>query len=234
MANSGDGDKFGSLIIPNCHRTASQEEKLQSCPFARESKAFPDKIQASEQDTALLESSDEYHTPPEHQSCSQNSSNDGQVPPTKISALDRDIESSRVGDEDPMPVDDDLGFPEKSPRVLEDNNTHPINKNDTDQMDVDGTHQVFVEMPHRKQETSNREKRKLPFTMKTRNQNSKCYKHEAFTSSLNSVLKLVGEGRSRGGGDEDADVDINLLETAKTRGLTFPCPRWWPAEGFKD
>ncbi|KAI3685980.1 hypothetical protein L1987_79649 [Smallanthus sonchifolius] len=233
MANSGDGDKFGSLIIPNSHRTASQEEKLQSCPFARELKAFPDNIQASEQDTGIAiftlpESSDEYHTPPEHQSCSQNSSNDGQVPPTKISALDQDIESGRVGDEDPIPVDEDLGFPEKSPRVLEDNSTHPIDKNDTDQMDVDGTHQVFDEMPHRKQE-----KRKLPFTMKTRNQNSKCSKHEAFTSSLNKVLKMVGEGRSRGG-DEDADVDIDFLEAAKMRGLTFPCPRWWRGKGFKD
>ncbi|CAA3023007.1 Hypothetical predicted protein [Olea europaea subsp. europaea] len=39
-------------------------------------------------------------------------------------------------------------------------------------------------------------------------------------------------------GIEDAgfkrEEDVDFLETAKRRGLTFPKPRWWPPEGFEE
>ncbi|KAD6453186.1 hypothetical protein E3N88_07891 [Mikania micrantha] len=101
----------------------------------------------------MPESSDEYHTPPDHHSCSETSINEGQIPPpTNTSAFD-------AGDGGLLPADDDgesheqrvvdlpnpsdkIGFSEKNPRVLEDENTH----------------QVFVEMPQREQEAGNKEK----------------------------------------------------------------------------
>ncbi|KAD6453181.1 hypothetical protein E3N88_07886 [Mikania micrantha] len=124
---------------PKRHMHAFAEEKLQSHPFAEESRTFSDDIPASsypveslEQDTGIVmftlpESSDEYHTPPYHQSCSETSSIEGQIPPpTNTSAFD-------AGDGDLLPVDDDgesheqrvvnlpnpsdnLGFSEKGPR----------------------------------------------------------------------------------------------------------------------
>ncbi|KAL3817973.1 hypothetical protein ACJIZ3_003878 [Penstemon smallii] len=45
---------------------------------------------------------------------------------------------------------------------------------------------------------------------------------------LLDVLKLVAGNT---GGDDCEDVDF--LETAKKRGMTFPRPRWWPPEGDK-
>ncbi|KAK1406739.1 hypothetical protein QVD17_38347 [Tagetes erecta] len=289
MANSGDGDKFGPLIIPNCRRTTSQEEKLQACPFARQSKPSSDNIQSSssadespEQATGieiltLPESSDEYHTPPEHHSCSQNSSNEGQIPPTMITDFDRNVE-------DPIPVDDagehvGRGFVEKSGDVVEDNNTCTSAHQVFDEMPQTSAHQVFDEMPRtsahqvfdempqtsahqvfdempqtsahqvfdempqtsarqvfdeiprREQENVSREKRKLPFSMKTQKKKSNCSKHEAFMNSMNRVLKMVGERKTQKDNDGD-EMSIDLLESAKMRGLSFPRPRWWPADGL--
>ncbi|KAJ0579093.1 hypothetical protein HanRHA438_Chr05g0246571 [Helianthus annuus] len=199
MANSGEGDKFRSPIIPNCCRTASQEANLQSCPFATRSKVSLNDNQPSSSTATgitLPESSDEYHTPPEHHSSSQNSTNDAHPPPPNTSAVDQD----------PIPVE-----------------------NGGVETELTSTHQVFDKMPQREQQTSNREKRRLPVSMKIQKQNSICCKRETFTSSLNRVLKMV---QNRGGGDEDDNVDF--VETAKMRGLTFPGPRWWPPQGFKD
>ncbi|KAD6453177.1 hypothetical protein R6Q59_014947 [Mikania micrantha] len=178
----------------------------------------------------LPESSDEYHTPPDHLCRSETSSIEGQIlPPTNTSAFD-------AGDRDPVPVDDDgesheqrvvdlpnpldkLGFSEKNPRVLEDNNIR----------------QVFVEMPQREQEAGNKEKRKLPFSLNTQKPTISSSKNEPFVNVLNRVLMMAQESkRSRGGGEEDNEDDIDFLETAVRRGLTLPHPRWWPPEGFKD
>ncbi|KAD6453160.1 hypothetical protein E3N88_07865 [Mikania micrantha] len=157
----------------------------------------------------LPESSDEYHTPPDHQRRSETSSIEAQIlPPTNTSAFD-------AGDGDPVPVDDDsesyeqrvvdlpnpldkLGFSEKNPRVPEDNHTH----------------QVFVEMRQREQEAGN--KRKLPFSMNRQMQTISSSKNEPFVNILNRVLKMVQEAkRSRGGEEEeDHDDDIDFLETA--------------------
>ncbi|KAI3707399.1 hypothetical protein L6452_25880 [Arctium lappa] len=172
MEKAGDVDPFASLIIPNCQPTASQENKLQACPFARESEVFSGGLQlssspeeASEQTTGIImlslpESSDDYQTPPEQQFYSQNSSNDGQLPATKTAAVDREMESGGVGSGETMVVDDDferqgqrvidlsnesdnLGFSEKSPRLhLEDNDTLMIDGNDTHSVDGNDTHLV--------------------------------------------------------------------------------------------
>lgn len=165
MEKAGDVDQFASLIIPNCQPTASQEKKLQACPFARESEVFSGGLQlssspdeASEQTTGIImvslpESSDDYQTPPEQQFYSQNSSNDGQLPATKTAAVNREMENGGVGAEETMVADDDcerqgervinlsnesdnLGFSEKSPRVhLEDNDTLMVDDSDTHPVD---------------------------------------------------------------------------------------------------
>ncbi|KAL7100242.1 hypothetical protein ACP275_09G135300 [Erythranthe tilingii] len=44
------------------------------------------------------------------------------------------------------------------------------------------------------------------------------------------ILKVAVCGGEDGGGAAGED-DVDLLETAKRRGLTFPRPRWWPPEG---
>ncbi|KAI3820262.1 hypothetical protein L1987_07806 [Smallanthus sonchifolius] len=231
MENSGD--KFASLLIPNCQRTASQEEKLQSCPFARESKVLPDDIQlsssteeASEQATgiemvSLPDSFDEYQTPPEQPSYSQNSSNDGHV---RIVDLANDSDNL---DTEKIDVGDRVDEIDAAKSVIEALETEVISSPEED------AHQVFVEMPQREQETSNREKRKLPFLMKTQRQNNSYSKHEWFKVSLNRVLKMA-RSKGGGGGGVDDDVDIDFLETATMRGLTLPHPRWWPTEGFND
>ncbi|KAD6453173.1 hypothetical protein R6Q59_014946 [Mikania micrantha] len=213
-------------------------------PGDKESETFSDDIPASsypveslEHDTGILmftmpESSDEYHTPPYHQSCSETSSIEDQIPPpTNTAAFD-------AGDGDLLPVDDygesheqtvvnlpnpsdKLGFSEKGPRVLEDSNTH----------------QVFVEMPQREQEAGNKDKRKIPFSMNTQKPTISSSKNEPFVNILNRVLMMAQESkRSRGGGEEEEDHedDIDFRETAMRRGLTLPRPRWWPPEGFKD
>ncbi|KAL8238465.1 hypothetical protein R6Q59_015032 [Mikania micrantha] len=176
----------------------------------------------------LSESSDEYHTPPDH-SCSETSSNEGQIP-TATSTSDFD-----AGDRGLLPADDDgesheqrvmdlpnpsdkLGFSEKNPRVLEDNSIH----------------QVFVEMPQREQEARNKEKRKLPFSMNTQKQTISSSKNEPFVNVLNRVLMMAQETKRSRGGEEDHEDDIDFLETAMRRGWTLPRPRWWPPEGFKD
>ncbi|KAD6453149.1 hypothetical protein E3N88_07854 [Mikania micrantha] len=135
----------------------------------------------------LPESSDEYHTPPDHQSCSETSNIEGQIPPpTNTSAFD-------AGDGDLLPVDDD------------------------------------------EQEAGNKDKRKLPFSMNTQKPAISSSQNEPFVNILNRVLMMAQEKqRSRGGGEEDHEDDIDFLETAMRRGLTLPRPRWWPPEWFKD
>ncbi|KAK9053217.1 hypothetical protein SSX86_029849 [Deinandra increscens subsp. villosa] len=222
MENSGD--KFSSLIIPNCHHTASQEEKLQSCPFTRES---PKDIQSSsspaespEQATgieivSLPDSFEEYQPSYPH-----NSTNDAHVAAaTKTAAFS------------PMKVDDNDGEQERHRTVDLANDsdnlyTDPA-KSVTENVET-GAHQVFVEMP---QQVTDKRKRQLPVSVKTQKQTIESSKREAFASLVDRVLKMVGEGKPRGGGD---DVEVDFLETAKMRGLTLPRPRWWPAEGFKD
>lgn len=263
MENSGDIDKFASVIIPHCQPTASQEEKLQSCPLARESEVFSDDIQSSsssEQATGIImvslpESSDEYQTPPEQHSYSQNSGNDDQVPATNTAAIGRDMKSGRVGDGDAMTADDDgeeppgqtmvdlandsdiLGFSEKSPRVV-------VDKNDTEQITVErrihetdaenlvcetsetelisslkeNDHQVFVEMPKRVTIVNtnlNTGKRKLPFSINKEEQNRTQNSREDFIDSLDRVWKMLTHGN-------DEIEEIDFIETAKRRGLTFP------------
>ncbi|KAL8199463.1 hypothetical protein R6Q57_013031 [Mikania cordata] len=202
------GDKFASFIIPNCQRTSSQEEKLLCCPFTRESKASSDDIQSSsspEQATgiemlSLPDSFDEYQTPPDHHSCSQNSNNEGQ----RIVDLTNE---SDVLDTEQMDMDET----EAAKSVNEAHQTEVICSPE------EHTHQVFVEMLQREQK-----------------QNSNCSKNEAFKNIMNHVLKMVAEAKSRSGGGEDDERDVDFLETAKMRGLILPRPRWWPAEGFKD
>ncbi|EYU21303.1 hypothetical protein MIMGU_mgv1a012741mg [Erythranthe guttata] len=45
------------------------------------------------------------------------------------------------------------------------------------------------------------------------------------------ILKVAVGGGEDGGGGAAGEEDVDLLETAKRRGLTFPRPRWWPPEG---
>ncbi|KAK9080825.1 hypothetical protein SSX86_000583 [Deinandra increscens subsp. villosa] len=224
MVNSGD--KFASLLIPNCHRTASQEEKLHSSLFAREgdlSSSSPD--DSSEQVTgielvSLPDSSDEYQTPPEEQPFySQNSSNDGHVAAAKTADFAGEIQGKRIvdlanesDDLDTEPMD--VEAPDSVTEVVE---TEIISS-----PEQQSAHQVFVEMHVREKE-----------------QNIKGFKREGFSNVLNRVLKMAGEAKSSrggggGGGGEGGEVEVDFLETAKMRGLTFPRPRWWPAEGFKD
>ncbi|KAK9066145.1 hypothetical protein SSX86_013466 [Deinandra increscens subsp. villosa] len=205
MENS-DGDGYRSLIASECRQSASQEEKLRSCPFAYE----------SAEALSVPGSSDEYHTPPEHHySCSQISSSEGQVP----GGFDEEVVSSRRDyEEDPMLL------------LVDDGESQGQQQRRIEVGLTNDAHQVFVEKPKRAQE----EKRKLPFSMTTRqNQNSSSSsgsKHMPFTSTLDRVLKMVGEESKSSSNSNDAD----FLETAKMRGLTLPRPRWWPPQGFKD
>ncbi|KAK1406738.1 hypothetical protein QVD17_38346 [Tagetes erecta] len=225
------GDKFASLIIPNCHRTSSQDEKLQSCPFSRQSKASSDNIQSSsspddssEQVTGiemltLPDSFDEYETPPE-QDYSHNSINDRGI--IDFDRLDDEIVDlgKETDDFDTEKIDVDDGVDEIETEAFE---TEVISSIEED------AHQVFDEMSERELEDSNLGKRKLPVVMKMQMQKSKCWKHEGFKDALNRVLKMVCKED-----DNDDGADINFVESAKMRGLIFPCPRWWPVEGFKD
>ncbi|MFS7941303.1 hypothetical protein Hanom_Chr05g00474671 [Helianthus anomalus] len=232
MENSGD--KFHSHLIPNCHRTASQEAKLQSCPFARESKPSSDDIliqsssspdEPPEQPTgiemvSLPDSFDEYQTPPE-QPCSQNSSNDGHVAASKPAPFDenRVVDLANESDNlDTEPIDVD----EQVDAVEAVDNTEVISSPEL------SAHQVFDKMPQREQELG---KRKLPVLMRKRKESSKYLKHGVFKDVLNRVLKMVEITGGGGGGGED---DCDFVETAKKRGLSLPRPRWWPTEGFED
>ncbi|KAD6453158.1 hypothetical protein E3N88_07863 [Mikania micrantha] len=84
---------IGSLLVVTFGQMvkASVEEKLRSHPFAKVSKTFSDDIPVSsspaeflEHDTGIVmltlpESSDEYHTPPDHLCRSETSSIEGQI-----------------------------------------------------------------------------------------------------------------------------------------------------------
>ncbi|KAL3843371.1 hypothetical protein ACJIZ3_000774 [Penstemon smallii] len=76
----------------------------------------------------------------------------------------------------------------------------------------------------------NGKRRQLPASMKGKVQN--VVKETVGTKSgllqLLNALKLVAGNT---GGDDCEDVDF--LETAKKRGMTFLRPRWWPPEGDK-
>ncbi|KAI3685979.1 hypothetical protein L1987_79648 [Smallanthus sonchifolius] len=216
MENSGD--KFASLLIPNCQRTASQEEKLQSCPFARESKVIPDDIQSSSSTeeapeevtgiemVSLPDSFDEYQTPPEQPSYSQNSSNDGHVTIVDLANESGNLDTEKIDIDDPV---DEI---DAAKSVIEALETEVISSPEED------AHQVFVEMPQREKETSNRRKRKLLLLMKTQRQNNSYSKHEGFKVPVNRVLKMARSTGYGGGGGGD-DVDIDFLETATKRGL---------------
>lgn len=54
--------------------------------------------------------------------------------------------------------------------------------------------------------------------------------HEAFVDTMSLVMKMLSESKRR----NYDDVEIDLIETAKKRGMTFPRPRWWPEQGLKD
>ncbi|GMP95653.1 hypothetical protein CsSME_00044616 [Camellia sinensis var. sinensis] len=55
-------------------------------------------------------------------------------------------------------------------------------------------------------------------------------KNQIFKDILDALKRVAGE--VGGGGTEEEDVDF--LETAKRRRVSFPRPRWWPPEGYED
>ncbi|KAA8522169.1 hypothetical protein F0562_012842 [Nyssa sinensis] len=52
-------------------------------------------------------------------------------------------------------------------------------------------------------------------------------KHQLLKDLLDALKMVAAEL-------DDGSEDVDFLETAKRRGMTFPRPRWWPPEGFDD
>ncbi|KAJ4956384.1 hypothetical protein NE237_013167 [Protea cynaroides] len=78
-------------------------------------------------------------------------------------------------------------------------------------------------------------RRQLPASMRGPMQNaakrlipdSSFSENQSLKSLMDAVIELSGGKNATG---DPGNVDI--LETAKQRGMTFPRPRWWPPEGF--
>ncbi|CAI9772463.1 unnamed protein product [Fraxinus pennsylvanica] len=82
-------------------------------------------------------------------------------------------------------------------------------------------------------------KRELPPSMKGKEKNVRGEEVVGKARTKNGVLMdllevLKVEKAVVGDADSTYEEDVDFLETAKRRGLTFPKPRWWPPNGFQE
>uniref|UniRef100_A0A5B7B7M1 Uncharacterized protein n=1 Tax=Davidia involucrata TaxID=16924 RepID=A0A5B7B7M1_DAVIN len=88
---------------------------------------------------------------------------------------------------------------------------------------------------HSEKDKGVRGRRELPFSISGQTKNvgresglgTSPAKHKLLKDLLDA-LKMVAKEL------DDGSEDVDFLETAKRRGMTFPRPRWWPPEGFDD
>ncbi|GFZ02053.1 hypothetical protein Acr_15g0006620 [Actinidia rufa] len=85
-----------------------------------------------------------------------------------------------------------------------------------------GEDKVFVDLPMRETDVGVAVNKGYEVQ---KNVNGGSARKNGLLDALKWVAGEMGEG---------SEVDFDFLETAKSRGMTFPRPRWWPPEGYDD
>ncbi|PSR91680.1 Titin like [Actinidia chinensis var. chinensis] len=78
--------------------------------------------------------------------------------------------------------------------------------------------------------------RELPSSISGQEKNTGEEREMGDVAGKNRILKSLLDALKWVAGEmgEGSVVDFDFLETAKSCGMTFPQPRWWPPEGYDD
>ena len=79
-------------------------------------------------------------------------------------------------------------------------------------------------------------RRELPSSISGQEKNTGEEREMGDVTGKNRILKGLLDALKWVAGEmgEGPEVDFDFLETAKSCGMTFPRPRWWPPEGYDD